>query len=84
MRTEEEFDLFISYATDSDYNLARDLESFLESFHRLPNPDRVELKELKICRDGSDFHVEGTDAATGRTGSRAPAAIRRATSPRGS
>lgn len=52
-----EYDVFISYATDADYALARNVESFLETFHRLPNPDGVPLKALRVCRDGSDFHV---------------------------
>ena len=57
--TQYEYDLFISYATSADFRLARGLESFLESFHRLPNPGAIPLKELKICRDGSDFQITG-------------------------
>ena len=33
------FELFISYATNPDYSLARKLESFLETFHNLPTPE---------------------------------------------
>jgi hypothetical protein len=59
-----DYDLFISYATSADFHLARGLESFLESFHKLPNPGGVPLKELKVCRDGSDFHITGEAGQT--------------------
>ena len=49
------YDLFISYATTPDYRLVRDLESFLESFHRLPVPEDQPLRPLQVCVDGSDF-----------------------------
>ncbi|HKS39185.1 MAG TPA: TIR domain-containing protein, partial [Blastocatellia bacterium] len=54
-RDSYEFDLFISYATDPDYRLARQLESFLETFYRLPTPDNLLLRPLRVCVDGSDF-----------------------------
>lgn len=50
-----DFDVFISYATDPDYGLARRLESFIETFHALPKPDNVPLEPLRVCVDGSDF-----------------------------
>jgi WD40 repeat protein len=53
------FRLFISYATDSDFRFARRLESFLETFHRLPTPAGSILEPLQVCRDGSDFHSSG-------------------------
>ncbi len=62
-----DFDLFISYGTAVDYRLARDLESFLESVHRLEVTAGPPLRELRVCRDGSDFHVShhtGETAAT--------------------
>ena len=38
------FELFISYATNPDYSLARGLESFLETFHNLPTPENLSLQ----------------------------------------
>ncbi|HKQ06378.1 MAG TPA: TIR domain-containing protein [Blastocatellia bacterium] len=52
-----EFDVFVSYATNPDYSLARNLESFLETFHKLPNPENISLIPLRACVDGSDFHT---------------------------
>ena len=51
------YDLFLSYATDPDYRLARDLERFLETFHEIETPDDVEIRPLEVCRDGSDFRL---------------------------
>jgi len=50
-----QYDAFISYSTRTDYNRARKIEAFLESFHRTPAPAGVTLRRLQICRDGSDF-----------------------------
>lgn len=55
----ERFHLFISYTTDPDFSFARRLESFLETFHRLSSPAGLSLKQLRVCRDGSDFHTSG-------------------------
>jgi WD40 repeat protein len=52
---EYQYDAFISYSTRTDYNKARKVEAFLESFHRTQTPDGVTLRRLQICRDGSDF-----------------------------
>jgi WD40 repeat protein len=52
-----EYDLFISYSTDPDYQLSRRIESFLESFHKIKFPEGVKLKSLAVCRDGSDFSL---------------------------
>ena len=49
------YDAFISYATDPDYLLVRELEIFLETFHDTPTPSGIELRPLSICVDGSDF-----------------------------
>src|SRR5262245_44620957 len=49
------FDLFVSYATSPDYKLVQRLESFLESFHKLPTPGGRTLRSLNVCTDGSDF-----------------------------
>jgi WD40 repeat protein len=54
-RPTDEYDAFVSYATTPDYAIARRLESFLESFHKLENPGLLDLRPLKICVDGSDF-----------------------------
>lgn len=57
MNSKNKYDLFISYSTDPDYRLSRKIESFLESFHKINTQNEVELKELQICRDGSDFQM---------------------------
>lgn len=51
------YDLFISYSTDPDAALARDVERFLESFHHLKTPKEMALRALNVCRDGSDFSL---------------------------
>jgi hypothetical protein len=51
------FDAFASYSTAADYQLVRELEVFLESFHRLATPDELTLHKLQICVDGSDFSL---------------------------
>ena len=48
--------LFLSYSTEPDYDLARTLESGLETFHQLPTPNDLVLPPLAVCVDGSDFH----------------------------
>ena len=50
---------FLSYSTDPDYALARDLERFLESFHKQIRqlPDGTAPRPLSVCRDGSDFSI---------------------------
>ena len=50
-----DFDLFICYSTRPDYAQVRQLESFLESFHKLPVSPPASLRPLKVCVDGSDF-----------------------------
>ena len=55
LKPSDEFDAFVSYATASDYSIARRVESFLESFHQLRNAGDLDLKSLHICVDGSDF-----------------------------
>ncbi len=51
-----DFEVFISYSTD-DYSLARNIESFLETFNNLPTPENLSLTPLRICVDGSDFQA---------------------------
>jgi WD40 repeat protein len=51
------YDCFASYNTAADYGLVRNLESFLESFHRLRTPEAIKLHKLEICVDGSDFSL---------------------------
>ena len=53
------YDLFLSYSTDPDYALSRKVESFLESFHKLKVPQNIALRKLSVCRDGSDFTMQG-------------------------
>src|SRR5881394_1025629 len=55
--SEFEYDAFISYSNRVDYSRARKIESFLESFHRLPVPPGSPIRPLQICRDGSDFKL---------------------------
>lgn len=52
------FHAFVSYSTDPDYRLSQRVESFLETFHKIPTPADVDLVELAICRDGSDFSIQ--------------------------
>ena len=49
------YDVFLSYASDPDYQLVRELEIFLETFHETPTPSSIELRPLQACVDGSDF-----------------------------
>ncbi|HEY0375640.1 MAG TPA: TIR domain-containing protein [Pyrinomonadaceae bacterium] len=52
-----QYDAFISYSSRYDYNRARKVESFLESFHRIHAPAGSTIRRLQICRDGSDFKL---------------------------
>ena len=61
-----EFDLFLSYRRDPDLALAREVERFLEAFHRTPVDPKVgELRPLAVCVDGLDFHLPAPDAPGG-------------------
>ena len=60
-----EFDIFISYARTPDGMLAKELERFLESFHKdlvLENIEE-ELRPLNICIDNTDFNIPPVDAS---------------------
>src|SRR5215218_7777966 len=52
-----DYDGFISYQTATDYSLARKLEAFLEEFHKVTSKAAVPVRQLQICRDGSDFRL---------------------------
>ena len=52
-----EFDAFLSYSTDPDYRLVRTTEVFLERFHKTLPASTPNVRELKICVDGSDFEM---------------------------
>src|SRR5215469_13555193 len=52
-----QYDGFLSYATASDYQTARKVESFLESFHKLAPPAGASIRQLQVCRDASDFKL---------------------------
>lgn len=54
------YDAFVSYATDPDYQLVRELEIFLETFHETHTPSEITLRPLQICVDGSDFTLPKT------------------------
>jgi WD40 repeat protein len=55
--SEFQHDLFISYSTDPDYIVSQKIEGFLERFHKLKVPEGITLKQLRVCRDGSDFSI---------------------------
>src|SRR4051812_12695224 len=57
--TEYDYDAFLSYTTEADYLLARDLESFLGRFHELPMPDGKSLKQLRVWRDETGRSAAG-------------------------
>jgi hypothetical protein len=48
---------FLSYSTEPDYELAREVETYIESFHQRAGIRRFHLERLEICRDGSDFRL---------------------------
>jgi WD40 repeat protein len=50
------YDAFLSYSSRSDYQAARRIEIFLESFHRSV-ARAADVRPLQICRDGSDFRL---------------------------
>ncbi|MBW1298116.1 formylglycine-generating enzyme family protein [Aquimarina litoralis] len=49
------FNLFISYSTDPDHQLALSLEGFLEGLHSIKTSGNIRLPRLEICLDASDF-----------------------------
>ena len=51
------FEVFISYSTNPDYSTARKIESFLETFNKLPTPEHLTLTPIRVCVDGSDFQA---------------------------
>lgn len=53
------YDAFLSYSSRADYRCARRVEAFLESIHQTPVPHEAALRQLQICRDGSDFRLPG-------------------------
>jgi hypothetical protein len=58
------YDAFVSYATDPDRNLVRDVEKFVEGLHRdrlLPEEFRA---PLALCVDGHDFPVPEVDSGS--------------------
>ena len=63
---EYRYHVFLSYTRNPDYRLARNVESFLESFHtRLPARNSQPLDPIHVCLDGSDFTIpSGAGART--------------------
>ena len=49
------FDVFISYATDPDYLLARALQRFVSSFHLMHTGGEHNLPPLCVCLDSGSF-----------------------------
>ena len=56
------FEVFISYSTNPDYSTARKIESFLETFNKLPTPENLSLNPIRVCVDGSDFQASKSGA----------------------
>lgn len=52
-----QYDGFLSYSAASDYQTARRVEAFLEAFHKLAPPAGAAIRQLHVCRDGSDFKL---------------------------
>ena len=59
-----QYDAFLSYSTRADYSQARKVEAFLESFHKNLTPAGVSIRQMQICRDGSDFKLPVNRPAT--------------------
>jgi WD40 repeat protein len=51
------FDAFVSYAARPDYATARRVEAFLESFRSRLGAGEARVRQIEICRDGSDFRL---------------------------
>ncbi len=58
-----QYDAFLSYSTGADYTQARKVEAFLESFHKSLAPAGVSIRQMQICRDGSDFKLPSNRSA---------------------
>ncbi len=54
---EFEYDVFFSYSTEPDYYFVREIETFIESFHRVQTLAKDGLRPLQACVDGSDFRL---------------------------
>ena len=61
------YDVFISYATDPDYRLAKELQTFLEGFHTIVPSGATPLRPLSVFVDESDLIQPGPDNAAGRS-----------------
>ncbi len=61
------FDLFISYATDPDYTLAKRLKRDLELFHTTIRRHDLKFPNIRICVDGQDFRARPVERG-GTTG----------------
>lgn len=60
------YNAFLSYCSVTDYSRARKIETFLEAFHKNASSKSVAIRQLQICRDGSDFTLPRShDAGTG-------------------
>jgi hypothetical protein len=66
--TTEPYRAFLSYSTEPDYQLARYVEVYLESFHLRPGIRRLQLDKLEICFDGSDFRLPEKRSASAQPG----------------
>lgn len=57
--SKNDYAVFISYSSKSDYRLARKLHAFIGSFHRTVTAKKAGLgeKALKACLDGFDFKL---------------------------
>lgn len=61
------YDVFISYSTDPDYRLAKELQTFLGGFHTIVHSDATPLRPLRVFVDESDLIQPGPDNAAGRS-----------------
>lgn len=52
-----QYDAFLSYAARTDYERARKIETFLEAVHKTLGSKRLPVRQLQVCRDGSDFRL---------------------------
>jgi hypothetical protein len=51
------YSAFLSYATDPDKDLARDVETFLENLNKNKLIESQYRRTLQVCLDGSDFKL---------------------------
>ena len=53
-----DYDAFATYATDTDGELVRAVEGFVEGFHRRQTLPQKFRRKLGLCVDGRDFMIK--------------------------